>query len=113
MHGTVVFFVFRLLYAGPGIESEEEFEAFCEYANRVEMDNAEFHRLERVVSKHMPSKPLYVCTIQKSHTVRGKAKMVNIRMEKENLPYIFLPLRKEYHTESSLFFCSIFQGASQ
>jgi len=54
------------------MEIEDDFEAFCEYANRVEMDDSEFGRLERIVEKHLPSKPLYVCTLKKSNIVEGK-----------------------------------------
>jgi hypothetical protein len=67
-----------LLYAGPGTHGEEDFEGFIEYANRVEMDEDDYRRLERVVEKYLPRKPLYVCTIKKSNIVKGKAKMVNI-----------------------------------
>lgn len=67
-----------MLHAGPGLDTVEEFESFIEYANRVEMVDAEFDKLRRLVARHIPSKPLYVWTVKKSHVVEGKAKMVNI-----------------------------------
>ena len=42
------------------------------------MDDTEFHRLKRAVAEHMPTKPFYVCTINKSNIVKGKAKMVKL-----------------------------------
>ena len=42
------------------------------------MDDAEFATLKAMVDKHLPTKPLYVCTINKSNIVKGKGKMLKI-----------------------------------
>ena len=62
---------------GPGIQVDEDFEAFIEFANRVEMCDEEYEALRTAVDKHIPSRPFYVCKIKKSHVQEGKAKMVN------------------------------------
>ena len=67
-----------LFQAGPGKEDKEDFEFFCRYANRVAMDDAKFDTLKRAVDEHLPTKPFYVCTINKSNIVKGKAKMVKL-----------------------------------
>ncbi|KAM0868510.1 hypothetical protein ACQ4PT_041273 [Festuca glaucescens] len=59
---------------GPGIEDEHDFEAFIEFANRVNMDDEQFNSLLRLVEKHVPRIPMYVCTIKKSKVVKNKAK---------------------------------------
>ena len=94
-----------MLNAAPRIDGEEDFEAFCEFANRVEMDDSEFGRLKCVVHKHMPTKPLYVCTIKKLNIVKGKAKMVNISVNNKffTFNYFFLGLsfvvNHEFHMQ--------------
>lgn len=60
---------------GPGIE-EEEWEVFCEYGNRVAMNDAEFGTLRDSINRVMPFNSYYLCTIRNSNTNRGKAKMV-------------------------------------
>ena len=64
--------------AGPKIVDEEYFEGLCQYANRIVMDDAKFGTLKLVVDKHMPRKPFYVYTINKSNILKGKAKMVKL-----------------------------------
>ena len=66
-----------MLNVGPRLGGVEDFEAFIEFANRVEMDDIEFEALRRAAAKRIPAKPFYVCTIMKSHVFEGKAKMVN------------------------------------
>ena len=64
---------------GPVIQTVEDFECYYEYGNRVAMDDTEFTLLKSGVDRHFPRKPFYVCTINKSNTIRGKAKMVNLQ----------------------------------
>jgi hypothetical protein len=75
---------------GPGINDEEEFECFCQYGNRVSMDDAEFATLKAMVDKHLPRKPLYVCTINKSNIVKGKGKMVKISFSVHMTCHIYI-----------------------
>ena len=65
------------IHAGPGINSEHDFEGFIHFGNRVKMTDVDFDSLERLVEKHMPAIPFYISTIKKSNTVKNKAKMVN------------------------------------
>ena len=68
----------HLLHAGPGIKFEKEFECFCHYGNCVAMDDAEINVLKYGVDKNLPKRPFYVCTINKSNTLKEKAKMVKL-----------------------------------
>ena len=79
-----------VFWAGPGINDEEYFECFCQYGNRVSMDDAEFGALKVGVDKHLPRKPLYVCTINKSNIVKGKEKMVKISFSLHQTCHIYI-----------------------
>ena len=62
---------------GPNCGTEgEDFEGFIRFANRVRMDDEQYDTLKRLVQKHMPKKPLYICTIKKSNVLKHKAQMV-------------------------------------
>ena len=54
------------------------FDNYCEFGNHVELDHAQVAYLNSHCAKHHPTMPMYVCTMQKSHLMECKGKMVNI-----------------------------------
>ena len=65
------------VFPGPNSGTEgEDFEGFIRFANHVKMDDELYDALKRLVHKHMPKKPLYICTIKKSNVLKHKAQMV-------------------------------------
>ena len=50
---------------------------FCWFANQVELAPHEVALLKNICAEQEPRIPLYVCTMQMTHIVEGKGKMVS------------------------------------
>ena len=56
----------------------EEFDEHCVFGNYLELTSDQAASLKVLVKRHKPSISNYVCKMNKSNVIRGKAKMVKI-----------------------------------
>ena len=54
----------------------EEFDDHCMFVNNLELNSDQVASLTAIVEGHKPSIPYYVCKMNRSNVIRGKAKMV-------------------------------------
>ena len=57
----------------------EEFNEHFMFGNNLELTSDQVASLKAIVKGHKPSIPYYVCKMNKSNVIRGKAKTVKIR----------------------------------
>ena len=53
------------------------FDQFCVFANRVELSPDQVLLLQSICAESEPTTPLYICSLQMTHVVEGKGKMVS------------------------------------
>ncbi|CAM0876924.1 unnamed protein product [Alopecurus aequalis] len=91
---------------GPNKKGRDTYAPYVEYGNCVALDHMQEAYVKAFCAKNKPKKPLYICTLQKSHVIRGKmyfTKSYTQKYLRRNLSENAVEVRVSHHkTEKSL-----------